>query len=99
MIIWDRFGALPTSVKNLLKIVRVKILGTELGITSVKADNKSVKLLGVVSPQVFYKVQSQNSKTLGQWSWSQEGLVLPKGRLLPDEQLEAAEKVLQALVL
>jgi transcription-repair coupling factor (superfamily II helicase) len=92
----DRFGPPPTSVKNLLRIVKVKLAATDLGITAIRSDTKSIRVQGAVAGQVFYKCQAQN-KSLRHWSWTASELSLPRERLLPDEQLSAVDELLKSL--
>lgn len=92
----DRFGPPPTPVKNLLRIVNVKLAATELGITAIRSDTKFIRVQGAVTGQVFYKCQAQN-KALRGWAWSASELTLPRERLLPDEQLGAVEELIKSL--
>jgi transcription-repair coupling factor (superfamily II helicase) len=92
----DRFGPMPTPVKNLLRIVAVKLAATELGISAIRSDAKSIRIQGAVAGQVFYKCQAQN-KALRLWTWTATELALPRERLLPDEQLGAVEELLKSL--
>jgi transcription-repair coupling factor (superfamily II helicase) len=92
----DRFGPPPQSVRNLLRIVKIKLLATELGLAAIRSDQKSIKVQGSVPGQAFYKCQARDKGLLG-WSWSASELTLPRERLLPEEQLGAVEKLLKAL--
>jgi transcription-repair coupling factor (superfamily II helicase) len=92
----DRFGAVPTSVKNLLRIVGIKILATEMGIQAIRADANVIKLMGPIPGQAFYKCQAQDKNLVG-WSWSPTEVKINRERMLPDEQLATVEKLLKGL--
>ncbi|MEB3223427.1 MAG: transcription-repair coupling factor [Candidatus Sericytochromatia bacterium] len=92
----DRFGALPTSVRNLLRVVRLKLLATELGLTAIRSDTKFIRVQGAVPASAFYKAQA-GDRGLVNWKFTPAELQLDRTRLLPDEQLVALEKLLTPL--
>jgi transcription-repair coupling factor (superfamily II helicase) len=92
----DRFGAPPTSVRNLLRVVRLKLLATELGIAAIRSDTKFIRVQGQVPASAFYKAQA-GDRGLVNWKFTPNELQLDRTRLLPDEQLVALEKLLTPL--
>jgi transcription-repair coupling factor (superfamily II helicase) len=93
----DRFGALPTSVRNLLRVVRIKLLATELGLSAIRSDSKFIRLQGSVSASAFYKAVA-GDKALVNWKYTPNEMQIDRARLLPEEQLNVVEKLLKPLV-
>lgn len=93
----DRFGAMPTSVKNLLRVVRIKLMATELGLNAIRSDSKFIRIQGSVPASAFYKATA-GDKALVNWKFTPNELQIDRARLLPEEQLNAVEKLLKPLV-
>ncbi|MDB5096850.1 MAG: transcription-repair coupling factor [Cyanobacteria bacterium RYN_339] len=92
----DRFGQPPTSVANLLRIVRLKLWATEIGVTAIRSDPKLLRVVGPVPGQAFYKCQAKDKSLVG-WAWSVSELTINRERMRPEDQLAALEKLLKAL--
>ncbi len=92
----DRFGPAPTSVRNLLRVVKVKIQATELGIAAIRSDTKFIRVQGAIPPSAFYKAQAAD-KGLVNWKFTPAELQLDRTRLLPEDQLNALERLLKPL--
>lgn len=96
----DRFGPIPPTVRNLLRVVGIKLQATELGLGAVRSDAKHVHLVprdkDGVSAGAFYKAQAKD-KALLAWQWSPGAISLNRERLRPEEQLTAVERLLEAL--
>ncbi|MFP5504174.1 MAG: transcription-repair coupling factor, partial [Candidatus Sericytochromatia bacterium] len=92
----DRFGPPPASVKNLLRIVKIKLIATDLGVAAIRSDAKLIRVQGSVPGSAFYKCQAQDKGLIG-WNWTANELTVNRERMLPDEQLASVERLLSAL--
>jgi transcription-repair coupling factor (superfamily II helicase) len=92
----DRFGPPPASVSNLMRIVRLKLWATELGLTSIRSDAKLLKVQGTIPGKAFYRCQAQDKSLVG-WNWTAAEVTHNRERMRPEDQLAALEKLLKAL--
>lgn len=93
----DRFGAIPTSVGNLIRIVRLKLWATELGLSGIRSDQKLLRVQGAIPGKAFYKAQATDKSLVG-WAWSTNEITHNRERMRPEDQLASLEKLLKALI-
>lgn len=92
----DRFGAPNPQVRNLLRLVAIKIKGTDLNIASIKAENGKVRVAASLVRSVWAELQ-MNVPGLARWQWAEGELALDKSKLAAEEQVASVEKLLEAL--
>ncbi|MEB3198805.1 MAG: transcription-repair coupling factor [Candidatus Sericytochromatia bacterium] len=93
----DRFGALPTSVRNLMRVVRLKLQASELGLAAIRSDTKFIRIQGAIPASAFYKAQASD-KSLVNWKFTPQEVQIDRTRMLPEDQLVAVEKLLKPLL-
>jgi transcription-repair coupling factor (superfamily II helicase) len=89
----DRFGPPPPAVKNLLKVVALKLKATEVGASTVRSDAKHIRV-ALVLPRSRWADLSLKTPGLSRWSWSEGELTLGRDG---QDMLAAVDKLLDAL--
>ncbi|MBU6430253.1 MAG: hypothetical protein KGR26_14655, partial [Cyanobacteria bacterium REEB65] len=92
----DRFGAFPTGVRNLLRLVKAKLKATDLHVVSIKCERGKVRVGVALARSTWAEIQL-NHPALGRWQWAEGELALDSARLASEEQLNSVEKLLDAL--
>ncbi|MGE5707333.1 MAG: TRCF domain-containing protein, partial [Bacteroidota bacterium] len=91
----DRYGKLPPSVKNLLRVVRIKLRATELGIRTIRSDAHSIRVEGGVDRKSWATIQLKQPG-LARWQWGKDELQAPRSGG-SEQQLDAIERLLTAI--
>lgn len=92
----DRFGVPTQPVKNLLRIVSLRLKATELGVTTIRSDAKVVRVvLGMARSR--WADLSLGKSSLTRWHWSEQELTTSREGMLAEDQLTAVEKLLAVL--
>lgn len=91
----DRNGKLPPSVKNLLRVVRIKLRATALGVRTIRSDAHSIRVEGGVDRKSWANCQLKQPG-LARWQWGKDELQAPRSGG-SEQQLEAIERLLTAL--
>jgi transcription-repair coupling factor (superfamily II helicase) len=104
----DRFGALPQEAQQLVKVVKLRLIGSQAGISAIKPDMQGVRLSVAFRLQQWLPVQSRLPKHLGTRTTYKPGspggagptpYILVKAlELSPAEQLDLLEELLDAMV-
>ncbi len=89
----DRFGPPPPTVKNLLRVVSLKLKATEVGATTVRSDTKLIRV-AVSLPRSRWADLSLRVPGLSRWSWAEGELTLGRDG---QDMLLAVDKLLDAL--
>ncbi|MEB3298418.1 MAG: transcription-repair coupling factor [Candidatus Sericytochromatia bacterium] len=92
----DRFGPPTPTVRNLLRLVGLKLRATDLRIPAIKAEKGKVKVAISVPRPIWSDIQMQ-VPALAHWQWAAEELILDRKGMVPDEHLVACERLLEAL--
>ncbi|MBM3266779.1 MAG: transcription-repair coupling factor [Candidatus Sericytochromatia bacterium] len=92
----DRFGQFGVPVKNLLRLVAVKLRATDLRIGHVKSETGRVRVGARIARSGWAELQLE-VPGLARWQWAEAELSMDRSRLAPEEQLAAVEKLLEAL--
>jgi transcription-repair coupling factor (superfamily II helicase) len=93
----DRFGQFPLPVRNLLRLVSVKLRATDLHIGSIKPETGKLRVAMPIPRSAWAELQLE-VPGLARWQWGEAHLSLDRSNLAPEEQLVAVEKLLDALV-
>ncbi|MBM3274352.1 MAG: hypothetical protein FJZ00_04325 [Candidatus Sericytochromatia bacterium] len=94
----DRFGQFGLPVKNLLRLVAIKIKATDLRIPAIKAESGKVRVGIALARSVWAELQ-MNVPGLARWQWADGDLALDRSKLAPEEQLASVEKLVDSLAL
>lgn len=92
----DRFGMPTAPVRNLLKLVGLKLRATEMRIPSIKAEKGKVRVALAMPRPLWSDIQMQ-VPALAHWQWQADELVLDRKGSVPDEHLLACERLLEAV--
>ncbi len=92
----DRYGPPPSAVRNLLRMVAVKLKATDLHIASIKSERGKLRVALPLARSVWAEIQLSNP-ALSRWQWAEAELALDRSKLAAEEQLKAVEKLLDAL--
>jgi len=92
----DRFGAAPQPVKNLLRVVALRLKATDLGIPTIRSDAKSVRV-ALSIPRARWADLSFGKAPLTRWHWTEGELSASREGMLAEDQLSLVEKLLAAL--
>jgi transcription-repair coupling factor (superfamily II helicase) len=92
----DRYGKLPYVVTNLLRLVRIKLRATELGMTTIRHDARQI-YVDLDIPRKDWADIQLHSQGLARWHYGQTGVVCNRELLSAEQQLDAVEKLLTAL--
>ncbi len=92
----DRYGPPPPAVRNLLRMVGVKLKATDLHIASIKSERGKVRVALALARSAWAEIQLANP-VLSRWQWAEAELALDRSKLAAEEQLKAVEKLLDAL--
>jgi len=92
----DRFGALPLTAKNLLRIVSLRLKATEMGVTQVRADAKVIRV-AIALPRKRWADIALGKPALSKWLWAEGELTSGREGMVADDQIGAVEKLLAAI--
>ena len=92
----DRYGPPPTPVRNLLRIVALRIRATPLGIQAIRHDGKVLRVQHPVS-RARWADLSLSGGHVSRWKWGEHELTLERDRMGGDDALSAAEKLVSAM--
>lgn len=92
----DRYGKLPLVVLNLLRLVKMKLRATELGITTIRHDARQVYVELDIPRKEWADIQVR-TPGVARWQFGQTGLVCNREMLSAEQQLDAVERLLSAL--
>ena len=92
----DRFGPPTPQVRNLLRLVSIKVKGTDLHIASIKAEMGKVRVSLTLARSVWAELQ-MNIPGLARWKWAEGELGLDRAHLAAEEILASVEKLIEAL--
>lgn len=91
----DRYGKLPLPAQALFRVVRLRLRCAQLGITSVVADAKGLRVK-LPFDEAAWRDRQDASPALGRWRWQLGEVTTPPPRHV-DESLELVEKLLDNL--
>ncbi len=89
------YKEIPNVTDNLFKIIKVRILAAKLGITSIRAMNKSLKINYKINEKDWRKFVSKNSELI-RWQWSKEEITT-KASASAEADLVIIDKTLNAI--
>ncbi len=89
----DRFGPPPPPVKNLLRVVSLKLKATEVGVSTVRSDAKLIRV-AIALPRSRWADLSLKTPGLSRWNWAEGELTLGRDG---QDLLVAVDKLLDAL--
>jgi transcription-repair coupling factor (superfamily II helicase) len=89
----DRFGPPPAPVKNLLRVVSLKLKAGEVGVSTVRSDAKLIRA-AVSLPRSRWADLSLRTPGLSRWNWAEGELTLARDG---QDMLTAVDKLLDAL--
>jgi transcription-repair coupling factor (superfamily II helicase) len=92
----DRFGVPTAPVRNLLKLVGLKLRATEMRIPTIKAEKGKVRVALAMPRPLWSDIQMQ-VPALAHWQWQADELILDRKGSVPDEHLLACERLLEAV--
>jgi transcription-repair coupling factor (superfamily II helicase) len=104
----DRFGKPPWETEQLVSIVRLRLLASQLGISSIKPDSSGIRLSVAFRLQQWLPIQARLPKHLAQRTTYKPGtaggqgptpcIVVKSSDMTPPEQLALLEELLSAMV-
>lgn len=92
----EDYKDIPNVTENLLKVVKVRILASKLGITNIKSINKLLKVNYKIPEREWRALVSQNADLM-RWQWSLED-ISTKTTASPESDLSLIEKTLNILL-
>ncbi|MFN8576998.1 MAG: TRCF domain-containing protein [Candidatus Sericytochromatia bacterium] len=92
----EDYKDIPNVTENLLKIVRVRILASKLGITSIKSTNKGLKINYKI-PEKEWRTLVNLKSDLIRWQWSLED-ISTKASSSAESDLLLIEKTLNLIL-
>ncbi len=91
------YGDVPIVADNLFKVVKIRILASKLGITSIKSVNKSLKVMYKVPEKEWRTLVYANSELM-RWQWSLDE-ISTKASASPEGDLNILDKFLNVFVM
>jgi transcription-repair coupling factor (superfamily II helicase) len=92
----DNYGEPPSVTENLFKIVKIRILASKLGITSIKSINKALKVKIKIPEKSWRDIVNKNSDLM-RWQWSLEE-ISTKASASAEGDVNLLEKFLNIVV-
>jgi transcription-repair coupling factor (superfamily II helicase) len=92
----DRYGPPPPAVRNLLRIVALRIRATPLGIAAIRGDGKLLRVQTQVT-RARWADLALKGVHVSRWKWGEQELSLDRDRIGGDDMLSAAEKLVGAM--
>ncbi|HEY9898620.1 MAG TPA: transcription-repair coupling factor [Pantanalinema sp.] len=92
----DRFGAPPQPVRNLVRVVGLRLTASELGVAAVRSDAKTIRVQLGLSRSAWADL-TLGKPGLARWHWGESELTCGREGLTAEDQISAVEKLLTAI--
>ena len=92
----ENYNNMPVATENLLKVVKLRILASKLGITSIKSVNKTLKIKYEMPEKDWRRILNKNQDLI-RWQWSLNE-ISTKASTSPEADLNLLEKFLHILM-
>lgn len=92
----DRFGSAPGPVKNLLRIVALRLKATDLSVMQIRSDAKVIHV-NLAVPRAHWADLALGKPALNRWHWSEAELSCGREGMNAEDQLSVVERLLGTL--